>query len=102
MFAGFALVLLLIVLFAFAITVFQWLWNTTMPQVFGVRMITFWQSCQLLLIAGFLFGGVHMASQNSSNKDSGVEAKLDKIIEKLEALKQRLPEKPLHPGKSLH
>ncbi len=35
----------------------QYLWNTTMPQVFGLNEITFWQSFRLLLIATILFGG---------------------------------------------
>ena len=35
---------------------FQWLWNITMPDVFNVATITFWQAFRLLLIAAFLFG----------------------------------------------
>lgn len=35
----------------------QWLWNITMPQVFNLKEITYWQSFRLLLIAGILFGG---------------------------------------------
>lgn len=35
----------------------QYLWNTTMPQIFGLNEITFWQSFRLLLIATILFGG---------------------------------------------
>jgi hypothetical protein len=35
--------------------VFMWLWDKTMPDVFGLRPITYWQSLRLLLIAGFLF-----------------------------------------------
>ena len=36
--------------------IFQGLWNITMPQVFGLRRITFWQALRLLIISGFLFG----------------------------------------------
>ena len=39
--------------------VFHWLWNTTMPEVFGLKRITFWQAFRLLLIATLLFGGLH-------------------------------------------
>lgn len=39
--------------------IFQWLWNTTMPQVFNLKEITYWQAFRLLLIAGILFGGMH-------------------------------------------
>jgi hypothetical protein len=35
----------------------QWLWNITMPQVFNLNEITFWQAFRLILIAGILFGG---------------------------------------------
>ncbi len=42
----------------FAVTgLFQWLWNITMPDVFNLKKITFWQALRLLLIAGILFGG---------------------------------------------
>ena len=36
---------------------FQWLWNTTMPQIFKLPEITFWVAFRLLLIAGFLTSG---------------------------------------------
>jgi hypothetical protein len=51
---GLAIGLLLIVLFAI---VFRWLWNTTMPEVFGLKHLTYWQSIKVLLLAGILFGG---------------------------------------------
>ncbi len=35
----------------------QWLWNITMPQVFGLKEITYWQAFRLLIIAAILFGG---------------------------------------------
>jgi hypothetical protein len=34
----------------------QWLWNMTMPQVFNLKAITYWQAFRLLIIAGILFG----------------------------------------------
>jgi hypothetical protein len=37
--------------------IFQWLWNMTMPEVFGLNPITFWQAFRLLVIAGFLTSG---------------------------------------------
>jgi hypothetical protein len=36
--------------------VLLWLWNATMPDVFGLKTISFWQALRLLLIAGILFG----------------------------------------------
>lgn len=52
---GFA-VLAALLLIPLAIAIFQWLWNITMPQVFSLATITFWQAFRLLLIAAFLFG----------------------------------------------
>jgi len=43
-------------LFLFSLLL-QWLWNITMPDVFGLKEITFWQAFRLLIIAGLLFGG---------------------------------------------
>lgn len=49
-------VLAALTLIPLAIALFQWLWNITMPQVFSLTAITFWQAFRLLLIAAFLFG----------------------------------------------
>jgi|GraSoiStandDraft_4_1057263.scaffolds.fasta_scaffold3736990_1 hypothetical protein len=37
--------------------IFQWLWNITMPQAFGLRPIAYWVAFRLLIIAGFLTSG---------------------------------------------
>jgi hypothetical protein len=37
--------------------ILQWLWNFTMPDVFGLSELTYWQAFRLLLIAGILIGG---------------------------------------------
>ncbi|HEX8551915.1 MAG TPA: hypothetical protein VF681_10215 [Abditibacteriaceae bacterium] len=48
-----------VLLFGSIITaIFHWLWNITMPQVFGLKEITFWIAMRLLLIAGFLTSGI--------------------------------------------
>lgn len=49
-------ILAVLVLLPLLIALFQWLWNITMPQVFGLNVITFWQALRLLIIAAFLFG----------------------------------------------
>ena len=43
--------------FGIVIALFRWLWNITMPQVFGLKTITFWQAFRLLLLAGMLSNG---------------------------------------------
>ena len=48
-----------IVLAAFLLAfILRYLWNTTMPQIFSLKEISFWQSMRLLLIAIILFGGL--------------------------------------------
>jgi hypothetical protein len=37
--------------------VLHWLWNTTMPDVFGWKPITVVQAIKLMFIASILFGG---------------------------------------------
>ncbi|HIG85411.1 MAG TPA: hypothetical protein EYQ25_00015 [Planctomycetes bacterium] len=48
-------ILLVLILIPLGILLFQWLWNITMPQVFNLNTVTFWQAFRLLLISGFLF-----------------------------------------------
>lgn len=38
------------------IALLRWLWNLTMPRIFGLPQIEFWEAFRLLLIAGILFG----------------------------------------------
>jgi hypothetical protein len=47
----------LVLLVLLGIGIFQWLWNITMPQVFGLKPIGYWVAFRLLLIAGFLTSG---------------------------------------------
>lgn len=37
--------------------VLRWLWNTTMPQISGLKEITAVQAIKLIFIAAILFGG---------------------------------------------
>ena len=41
----------------FIIAIFQYLWNCTIPGIFKLREISFWEAFRLLLLSGFLFGG---------------------------------------------
>lgn len=54
------MLVILVPLLLYAVTLLlQYLWNTTIPYVFNLKPITFWQAFRLLLIAGILFGGWH-------------------------------------------
>jgi hypothetical protein len=46
-----------LVILAIITLIFRWLWNTTMPDVFGVKSLSFGQAFKILLIASMLFGG---------------------------------------------
>jgi len=46
-----------LVLLAIVTLIFKWLWNTTMPDVFGWKSLNFVQAFKILLISAMLFGG---------------------------------------------
>ena len=52
----FAVFVLIIALFFLVVALLQWLWNITIPDVFGLKAITYWQAFRLLIIAAILFG----------------------------------------------
>jgi hypothetical protein len=35
----------------------QWLWNWLLPDIFGLRRVTFWEALGLLALSRILFGG---------------------------------------------
>jgi hypothetical protein len=61
-----ALLFVLVLLFLVPL-VFGWLWNMTCPDVFGLPKITYWQAFRLLILAAFLFGGAHFATQSNGS-----------------------------------
>lgn len=74
------MVLIILAFIALLIALFQCLWNTTLPQIFRLPPITFWQGFRLLLIAGFLFGGFRYANNGTANLESrlsSIERKID-------------------------
>ena len=36
---------------------FQWLWNILLPEILGVKAISYWQAFGILLLSKILFGG---------------------------------------------
>jgi len=38
----------------------RYLWNTTIPELFNLKPVTYWQAFRLLLIASLLFGGPNL------------------------------------------
>lgn len=50
------IILFLVGGFVLVVSLFGWLWNITIPSIFGWRRITFWESFRLLLLASMLTG----------------------------------------------
>jgi hypothetical protein len=47
----------LVIMMAFIVPAFfQFLWNITVPEIFGLRTITYWQAFRLLLMSSMIFG----------------------------------------------
>jgi hypothetical protein len=83
--------LLFIALFLLFILFFKWLWNMTMPQVFGLKDINFWQAFRLLLIASFLFGRGSYSSESGINqKLAQMGSSLDKMSHKLDYMNEQM------------
>ena len=61
------LLLILVALFFVVPAILQWLWNETMPELFKLPDLTYWQAFRLLLIAGILIGGPGLISFNFGN-----------------------------------
>jgi hypothetical protein len=51
------LIFLMIIIAGFGQAVLQ-LWNLLMPDIFGLRPITFWQAVGLMALSWILFGGL--------------------------------------------
>jgi succinate dehydrogenase hydrophobic anchor subunit len=48
--------------FVVFVLVFRWIWNRTVPAVFGLKEITFWQAVGILVLASILTGGHRIVS----------------------------------------
>ncbi len=48
--------------FVVFVLVFRWIWNHTVPAVFGLKEITFWQAVGILVLASILTGGHRIVS----------------------------------------
>ena len=49
--------LVIVGLFFLLVALLQVLWNNLMPEIFGLRTISYWQSLGLLVLSKILFGG---------------------------------------------
>jgi uncharacterized membrane protein YgcG len=53
---GIALAIAFVLFILLGGVVVQWLWNWLLPEIFGLRTITFWQALGLLALCRILFG----------------------------------------------
>jgi hypothetical protein len=60
-------VALVVISFVVFVLVFRWIWNRTVPAVFGLRQITFWQAVGILILASILTGGHRVVSTDITN-----------------------------------
>lgn len=52
----------------------QWLWNTLLPEILGVKTISYWQAFGLLVLSKILFGGFRFHKpRNGFNKRRKLE-----------------------------
>jgi hypothetical protein len=50
----FILIILICVVLLIITAVLQWLWNTTIPELFGLKEIRYWQAFRLIIICKLL------------------------------------------------
>ena len=60
-------VAIVLVSFVVFVLVFRFIWNRTVPAVFGLKQITFWQAVGILLLASILTGGHRIVSNDITN-----------------------------------
>ncbi len=66
---GFAVIFALV----FALLV-RFIWNSLMPAVFGLGVITYWQAFEMTILAKLLFGGFGTRRQDRRRKDSNMSS----------------------------
>lgn len=59
----------------------KFLWNSLMPDLFGLKEITYWQGVGLLVLSKIFFGGFgNTSSKNSDSKSSEVRGTIGQAI----------------------
>ena len=62
---GIAILLILVL-------IFKWLWNITMPEVFGLKELTLWQALRVLILASILFGGHRVVTTEAPTMEANM------------------------------
>ena len=61
-------------------TVVMLLWNWLAPELFGLRLITFWQAIGLLALCRILFGGFGLGGGGHRNSRRRMEGRISERI----------------------
>ena len=57
--------------------VVQWLWNWLLPDIFGLRRVTFWEGLGLLALSRILFGGFGKGGGSHGHSGGGRRSRGD-------------------------
>lgn len=94
---GIGLGVLMVAMFFVLVFVFQYIWNMTIPAVFGLREISYTQAVGLLIISRMLIGGFGFRWANSGKQKfwrERVKMKMRNMSEEeREEFKRRLSQK---------
>lgn len=55
----FLLIPMVVAMFFAVSGIVMWLWNALLPEILGVKSISFWQAMGILVLSKILFGGFH-------------------------------------------
>ena len=66
---GIALFFGFLVFILFGGILVQWLWNWLLPDIFGLRRVTFWEALGLLALCRILFGGFGKGGGSRGHSD---------------------------------
>lgn len=69
-----------IAMFALVTAIVMWLWNALLPEIFGIKVISYWQAMGILVLSKILFGGLkggggkfrHMKEKHIEHKMEGM------------------------------
>lgn len=94
---GIGLGTLAIVGFLLFVYAFQYIWNITIPEIFGLRSLSYFQALCLLIISRILFGGFGFRWANSGKNKfwkERVKMKMQNMTpEEREEFKRKLSQK---------
>ncbi len=92
---GILIVIAIIAMFFLVSAIVMLLWNAILPDVIGVKKVTFWQATGILLLSKILFGGIKSGKEKLKNWKEGncKKSPVDFTDEEHEIFKNKLKER---------